>query len=125
MQYTDAVETVLSKESMSGFLLTMIALMVLFLLAAQVIKTVREIFLSPKASVDQAYAEHCRQSKERFEKGEKHIAENRDDIRDLKDGLRVSCIANMALLNHAIHNGNTAEMENASAELNRYLINRK
>lgn len=125
MQYADAVQTLLDKSSISGFLLVCIALMILFLLVVQVIKAVREMFQRPQKDANKAYADHCRQSEERFKTGERHIAENRDDIRDLKDGLRVSCIANMALLNHAIHNGNTAEMENASAELNKYLINRK
>ena len=125
MQYSDAITTVMDGNSMSSFLLVLIALMVLFLLVVQVIKAIREMFQKPRQDVDKAYAEHCTQSEQRFQRGEKHIAENRDDIRDLKDGLRVSCIANMALLNHAIHNGNTAEMESASAELNKYLINRK
>lgn len=125
MQYSDAITTVMDGNSVSSFLLVLIALMVLFLLVVQVIKAIREMFQKPRQDVDKAYAEHCTQSEQRFQRGEKHIAENRDDIRDLKDGLRVSCIANMALLNHAIHNGNTAEMEAASAELNKYLINRK
>jgi flagellar biosynthesis/type III secretory pathway M-ring protein FliF/YscJ len=125
MQYTEAVQTVLNKDSLTGFLLVLIALMVLFLLVVQVAKAVKEVFVKPRTDDDQDYAKHCRDSEERFKRGERHIAENRDDIRDLKDGMRVSCLANMALLNHAIHNGNTAEMESASAELNKYLINRK
>lgn len=125
MQYSDAVKTVLDGNSVYSFLMVLIAIMVLFLLAVQVVKAVRDIFHKPKQDVDKAYAAHCQQSEERFQRGERHIAENRDDIRDLKEGLRASCVANMALLNHAIHNGNTAEMEKASAGLNEYLINRK
>ena len=124
MPYEDAVQTVLNKNSLTVFLLVLIALMVLFLLIVQVIKAVKDLW-KPKQDEESAYAAHCRDSEERFKRGERHIAENRDDIRDLKDGMRVCCISNMALLNHAIHNGNTAEMENASAELNKYLINRK
>jgi uncharacterized membrane protein len=124
MQYSDAITTVMDGNSVSSFLLVLIALMVLFLLVVQVIKAAKELW-KPKQTSDTAYATHCRESEERFKRGERHIAENRDDIRDLKDGMRVCCISNMALLNHAIHNGNTAEMENASAELNKYLINRK
>jgi len=125
MTYQQALQTLADGGSIASFLLVCIALMVLFLLVVQVVRAMREMFFKPKKEEGREYNDHCRDSEDRFRRDERHIAENRDDIRDLKDGLRVSCIANMALLNHACDNGNTAEMENASAELNKYLINRK
>lgn len=125
MGYDVAVNTLLDSNSISAFLLVLIALLVLFLLAGQGVKMWRDLFGKPKADEDAAYKKHCEDSEKRFKADERHIAENRDDIRDLKEGLRVSCLANMALLNHAIHNGNTDEMKHASGELNKYLINRK
>jgi predicted negative regulator of RcsB-dependent stress response len=125
MNYSEAVQTLLNAESASHFWLVCIALAVLLLLACQTFKTVRELFFQPGREAAEAYGTHCEQSEQRFQRDERHIAENRDDIRDLKEGLRVSCVANMALLNHAIHNGNTAEMQRASDQLNQYLINRK
>lgn len=125
MGYDEAVNTIFDSSAVSVFLLVLIAILVLFLLAGQGIKMWRDLFGKPKEDEDAAYERHCHDSEERFKMDERHIAENRDDIRDLKEGLRVSCIANMALLNHAIHNGNTDEMKHASGELNKYLINRK
>jgi len=125
MGYEEAVKTLLNANSVASFLLVVIALLVLFLLVGQALKMWRDLFQKPKEHEDAVYDLHCKESEDRFKIDERHIAENRDDIRDLKEGLRVSCLANMALLNHAIHNGNTEEMKHASGELNKYLINRK
>lgn len=43
---------------------------------------------------------------------------------DLKDGQKVCCKALIALLGHELHNGNADEMQEASKELNDYLVNR-
>ena len=125
MQYDEAVNTLLDVNAATTFLMVVIALLVLFILGGQAVKMWKDLFGKPKRDEEREYAQHCKDSEERFREGEKHIQENRDNIRDLKEGLRVSCIANMALLNHAIHNGNNAEMERAASELNNYLINRK
>ena len=125
MQYDKAINTLLDVDAAAGFLLFVVAGLVMFILAGQAIKMWKELFGKPKEDENKAYEKHCRDSEERFQEGEKHIKENHDNIMDLREGLRVSCIANMALLNHAIHNGNTAEMERAASELNNYLINRK
>lgn len=125
MGYGEAVNTLLNANSLTSFLLVLIALVVLFLLGGQAVKMWRDLFGKPKENEEAAYKRHCKESEKRFEKDEEYIAENRENIRDLKEGLRVSCLANMALLNHAIHDGNTDEMKHASGELNKYLINRK
>lgn len=125
MQYENAVNTLLDVDAAAKFLLFVIAGLVLFILVGQGIKMWRDLFGKPKEDENKAYAQHCKDSNERFLEGEKHIQENTDAIRDLKEGFRVLCIANKALLNHAIHDGNTAEMEKASSEVDNYLINRK
>lgn len=123
MDYTQAAETLLNKDAVSTVLFFLIAIAVLLVLAAQVVKACKELFgKEPESSTLET---HCKASEERFERGERHIAENHEHIMDLREGQRVNCIANIALLNHAIHNGNTAEMEGALHELNQYLINRK
>lgn len=125
MQYDEAVSTLLDVDAIYKFFLVVIALLVLFILIGQGIKLWRELFGKPKEEEDKAYADHLQESEKRFREMEQHIKENNDNIADLMEWLRVSCMASMALLNHAIHNGNTDEMEKASSELNTYLINRK
>ncbi len=125
MQYEEAVNTLLDVDAVYKFFLVVIALLVLFILVGQGIKMWRELFGKPKQAEDEAYEQHCKDSEARFREVEQHIKENNDNIADLMEWLRVSCMASMALLNHAIHNGNTDEMEKASSELNTYLINRK
>lgn len=46
------------------------------------------------------------------------------EIRALKDGQKALCSGVMALLDHQLHNGNTAQMEDAKTEIERYLKNR-
>lgn len=123
MDYVQAAETLLNKNALMGALLFLAALAVLLILAANVVKAVRVLF--GKNPDKDALEQHCRDSEDRFKRGEKHIAENHDHITDLKEGQRVMCVAVMALLNHELHNGNSDEMSSASAGLNNYLINRK
>ena len=125
MQYEEAVKTLLDANVISGVALFAVALLALFLLVGQAVKMWKELFRKPKQDEADSYAQHIKDSEERFKREERHIAENHDNIMDLREGLRVNCIANIALLNHAIHNGNTGEMEDALKELNGYLINRK
>lgn len=125
MGYQEAADTILNLGNLSTFLMVIIAILVLFLLGGQAFKLWRDLFGKPKEDSHTAYQRHCQESAVRFERGERHIEENHKDILDLREGQRVTCIASLALLNHAIHNGNDKEMKDASAALNSYLINRK
>lgn len=122
--YTDAIETLMTKSTLMGFFLVLIALLVLFIGVGTAVKLWRDL-RKPKDEEGDTIEKHIQDSEDRFLRGEKSIETNRQDIADLKEGLRVTCVANMALLNHAIHNGNTNEMIEASQGLNTYLINRK
>ena len=123
MGYSEAAEMLLNRNTLLTVLLFLIAIAVLLVLAAQVVKACKELFgaRGDANTLDQ----HCKDAEERFRSGEKHIAENHDHIADLREGNRVMCCALMALLGHELHNGNSDEMEDAQRELNRYLINRK
>lgn len=125
MQYDKAVNTLLDVDAAAGFLTFVIAALVVFILIGQGIKMWKDLFGKPKEDEDKAYAKHLKDSDERFRDGERHIKENTDAIKDLKEGFRVLCISQKALLNHSLHNGNTSEMEKAASELDGYLINRK
>lgn len=125
MDYGEAVEQLINSNNIYTVAIFAIAALVLFLLIGQVVKLWRDLFGKPRENKQTDYEQHCRDAEERFKTGESHIEENRLDILDLKEGQRVTCIATLALLNHAIHNGNDEEMRAASASLNNYLINRR
>lgn len=122
-QYTQAAETLLDQHSILVVAAYLIAGALLLILAANVVDAAKKLFA--KKQPDNTLEQHCKDAEDRFKRGEKHIAENHDHIADLKDGNRALCVAVMALLNHAIHDGNTDEMTNAYSGLNNYLINRK
>lgn len=124
MNYETAVATLTSRDALVTVLMFLAAILAAFLAIGQAIKLWRDL-RKPKEDEGDSMQRHVRESEERFKRGEAHIAENHQDIRDLQEGLRVTCVANIALLNHAIHNGNTAEMEAAARDLNTYLVNRK
>ena len=121
MNYVEAAETLLSKNTLLTVFLALIALAVLLILAANGIKAFKELFGKKTRTLET----HCREAEERFKAGEKHISENHDNIADLREGQRVFCVALMALLGHELRTSNGEEMEKAQAQLNQYLINRK
>lgn len=128
MGYDEAAEMLLNKNAVLTVLLFLIAVAVLLVLAAQVVKACKELFgkqTEEEKATDELFEAHCKDSEERFRAGEKHIAENHDHIADLREGSRVMCYALMALLGHEMRTSNGEEMEAAQRELNRYLINRK
>jgi len=51
---------------------------------------------------------------------EKHDA----DIKALKEGQKAMCQGVVALLDHELHNGNSKQMEDARAEISKYLTDR-
>ena len=46
------------------------------------------------------------------------------EINELRDGQRVICGGVQALLDHALHNGNSQQMQDASNKLTEWLINK-
>lgn len=124
MQYNEAVDTLTNGANLTTVLGFVVAAMVVIILVASAVEAWRKLFGKPSDKRD-ALEKHCDDAEERFKRGERHIAENHDNIADLKEGQRVICIAVMALLNHELHNGNTGEMTDALNGVNSYLINRK
>lgn len=116
MNYTEAVVAVTDGKTITTVLVYLIAIAVLLILTAKAIEAGKTLFGKNKGI--QTLEQHCAEADARFLKDERHIS-------DLKEGQRVNCIALMAVLNHALHDGNNAEMESALKELQAYLINRR
>ena len=123
MAYSDAAEMLLNRNMLLTVLLFLIAVAVLLVLAAQVVKACRELF--GKKTSGNTFEQHCKDADERFKSGERHIAENHAHIEDLQEGNRVICLSLLALLGHANRTSNGEEIEKAQNELTTYLINRK
>lgn len=125
MDYLEAAEMLLNKNAAMTVLLFLIAVAVLLVLAAQVVKACKELFGGAKEKTSEkkesALDAHCRASEERFRDGERHIKENHQDILELKEGQRVLCYGMYEVLGHLLHNGNKDAMEKASSDLIKYL----
>lgn len=59
--------------------------------------------------------------KRRLDEQEARIARLENKQENSEEGLRVTCAGVMALLDHAIHNGNEDQMNEASRDINKYL----
>lgn len=124
MGYEEMVETIVNRASIVTVLVFLLAGLGIFLAVGQAIKLWREL-KKPKGDEENSYSKHISDAEERFQRGERKMDQNTQDITDLREGQRVTCVAIMALLNHSLHNGNDKEMLEASDGLNKYLINRK
>jgi hypothetical protein len=124
MGYEEMVETIVNRASIVTVLIFLLAGLGIFLAVGQAIKLWRDL-KKPKGDEESRYSKHISDAEERFQRGERKMDQNTQDITDLKEGQRVTCVAIMALLNHSLHDGNDKEMLEASDGLNKYLINRK
>ena len=106
-------KVVLDLNNWQGFVIIVVALLGLFILVGNAVKTWREL-KKPKESAEMTEKEKLRDVVLMLENHEKQIDE-------LREGLTCMCQASQALLNHSLHNGNTGEMEEASDAISKYL----
>lgn len=109
-------KVILDLNNWQGFVVVLVALLGLFILVGNAIKIWREL-KKPRADVVATERQNLQTISDKLDAHE-------NDIKDLRDAVRLMCQANQALLNHALHNGNTKEMEDAAKELAVYLQNR-
>ena len=94
----------------------LIALCVMFNTLASAIKNWRELRKPAEAAGE--HVKKCLDAdKDRLNAQEKRI-------NMLEEGQRVLCTGMVALLEHELHNGNANQMQEASRDITRYLINK-
>ncbi len=105
------------------FLVAALALLNLY----NAISTARKNAREEKKRQEQPTADVC----ERVEALERYIGNDKrrldtheEQIEDIRSGQKVICKGVQALLEHELHNGNSAQMENASEGINGWLVNR-
>ena len=113
----------LTANNILTFLLILAALLWLFNLAGQSIKTYREM-RKPKETVEKSVADKLAEHDRFLASDKRRLKAHDDDIDDIREGMRRNCTGIKALLNHQLHNGNTKEMEEAASNLDKWLINR-
>lgn len=79
----------------------------------------------PKQDVDSSICDTLVNHGQRLDRDKRRLDKHDDDLDDIKEGLRIQCIAIKALLEHALHNGNAGEMKDASDGIDKWLINRR
>jgi len=109
-------KVILDLNNWQGFILILVALLGLFILVGNAIKLWREL---KKPKDDNTMTEQ-----KRLTEISAKLDDHEKEIKDLREVVRLTCQATQALLNHALHNGNTKEMEDASSEIQRYFTKR-
>lgn len=87
------------------------------------IKTVKE-WRQPQMQRDASQNDAIEQIMGKLSNDKNRIDAHETAIADLRAGQRCLCEGVQALLNHALHNGNTNEMQTASTSINKWLRNR-
>lgn len=101
-------------------LLTTVVVILAICGAANIIGSTVKLFRDWKKPKNDTFAEIGR----RLDEGKTRLDAHDKAINALRDGQKYMCEGVVALLNHELHNGNSAEMQKASNDLNQWLINR-
>lgn len=104
------IRVMLEGSNFYTFLIVLVALMGVFVLIGNVIKTIKEL-KKPEENLHEKI-------NDLVSKVETHDVA----IDEIKETNQLQCQAVKALLNHAIHNGNADEMASAANALDKYLI---
>lgn len=113
----------LTGSNITTFLLVLVALLGLFVLAVRAVESVRSL-RKPQDQKESSLASHQTECERRFARDYKMLAEHDESIVGLKETNRVLCAGMHALLEHALHNGNSGEMQKASQDLFEHLNKR-
>lgn len=115
---------VLTADNLTTFLVVLVALAGLVILTANVVDAVRKL-RKPAQKAQETLTERQISCDRKFAKDLARLDAHEKALEDVYNGQRAQCVAVKALLNHAIHNGNTTEMVDAANGLDEWLINRK
>lgn len=113
----------LTGSNLSTFLIVLVALMGLFVLAANVVDAARKL-RRPKERKEEDLQSHQETCNKKFASDKRVLEEHGQQISMLKEGQCVICAALHELLEHELHNGNADKMQRASSDLFDYLNKR-
>lgn len=111
-------------ENLIAFMVVLAALAGIIILVANVVDAVRKL-RRPQEREHETLVTHQQACERKFTNDKTRLDAHDKALEDLNGGLRAQCVAVKALLNHAIHNGNTTEMVDAASGLDDWLIHRK
>ena len=102
------------------FMIVLVAIMGLFVLVGNVIKTFRDL-RKPTDDMREDLNLEVKELKRQIDRVEQTVSDHSIEIDDIRHTNRIQCQAVRALLNHAVHDGNTDEMLRAAGALDDYL----
>lgn len=119
----DNIKVMMEGNNFFIFLIVLVALMGFFVLVGNVIKTFRDI-KKPKQDNEESIKTEIKELKNQVRRIETVMDDHGREIDDIRDTNRVLCQSIRALLIHALHDGNTEEIERAASALDDHLTKR-
>lgn len=78
----------------------------------------------PAQDSNDAFSSALKRHGEQLDRDKRRLDTHDTELEDMREGQRALCAGVKALLEHALHNGNSDEMKNASADIDKWLISR-
>lgn len=78
----------------------------------------------PHKDADDAFSAALKRHGDQLDRDKRRLDNHDMELDDIRDGQRALCAGVKALLEHALHNGNSDEMKEASAGIDKWLISR-
>lgn len=110
----------LTSDNVLVFLLVLVSLSTLFILFVNVIEAVHKL-KKPQENKESILASQQEECKKRFAHDYRILDDHSKRIEGVEETTKVLCAGIHALLEHELHNGNSDEMQAASAALFKHL----
>lgn len=116
----EEVGALVNPDVWAAVLLFLCAGAALFLLVCKVIGAVREL-RRPAEDQQGAHEARERECDRKFANDNRILLRHDREIETLREGMQVLCEGQLAIVEHALHNGNADQLKEACSNLNKYL----
>lgn len=123
MQTADALSGVIGGNAAFTTLAFVLAVCAIIVTLGKAVDTIKG-WIKPARKKDDDVQDCLHADKKRLDAHDRQIGDLESGLHDAQDGQRVLMQGVMALLEHALHNGNSGQMEKASRDIQAHLLSK-
>lgn len=123
MQTADALSGVIGGNAALVTLAFILAVCAIIATLGKAVDTVKG-WIRPVRQKEDSVQDCLHADKKRLDAHDRRLGDLESGLRDTQDGQRVLMQGVMALLEHELHNGNSAQMEKASRDIQAHLLSK-
>lgn len=117
----EEIKTLFDAAAWEGAVVLLCAAAAGFLLVCKVIEAIKKLRQSRGEQAREGVQPECER---KFDNDHRMLTRHDREIGEIRDALQVLCSGQWALLEHALHNGNADQLQEASGGLRKYLEKR-